>query len=455
MQSLQAACGADVPGNYASLVPSDAYAVGWIDSVESILDSAKTLAPQGVELPSNLTELMSGMAGIEGLDNGIRVGDSIIAWVARGADMGGGMVGDPQLFVAFKARGANADNTPSTSETTFHFVGDMLVAAQGGDVEYTKPQGARSPLIRALPNDAAAVAADIEGIWADHGPQLQMMGGFGAMAAQMALMEQTQEAAPEDRARIRSAQRKVGEVTRRLLNGVFEHLKTMDVLTLGIDLSDEGMFALTTDFIYQENLASRGVNPALVRRLPGGQATYFAANAAMIKWAAALDLGLAEVVFSGLSKEQHAALDAFAPMVVDLTGSITGGFAAAVNPDPMAYTEYVELEVQDARAFINDSGLLMEQLNNLGLGMSAEEVESGEWEFGIDGEELGHALERDEAGELAAMAPANMRAKLQDKGRFVTAFITAGKGPHGINNDMATRDALLASRGRSLIMGCP
>ena len=117
----------------------------------------------------------------------------------------------------------------------------------------------RSPLFRALSNDSISLAVDIEAIWTDHGSQLQMLGGFGAMAAQMAIMERTQDVAPEHQTRMRKAQQKVGEVLRRTIAGIYDELKVMDTMTVGIDLDNDGSFALTTDFIYEDALASRNM----------------------------------------------------------------------------------------------------------------------------------------------------------------------------------------------------
>ena len=439
----------DVPANYASLVPSDAYAVAWADNVESLLKNVQPLLPPDAPVPMNLTEMLAEAMSIPA---GAKISDRAVAWVERGADIGNGQFGDPQVFFAVNAPGANAGNVNGGPDTSVFFSGDMVIVGQSG-AEWTKPNGRRSPLFRALSNDSISLAVDIEAIWTDHGSQLQMLGGFGAMAAQMAIMERTQDVAPEHQTRMRKAQQKVGEVLRRTITGIYDELKVMDTMTMGIDLDNDGSFALTTDFIYEDALASRGVSTALLQKAPGGQPVYFAADAALMNCVCDLDMNLAGLLLDGLSKEQNADFEAFTPMVKDLLDSVTGGCVVAVDPNPMSFTEFAHFKVQNAKEFINGTDLLLSKISAFGMGVHPTKHSRGNWTIEVDGAEVGEAIGNGMAGELAAMGPMEFATKIRGTGSNVAIKVTAGAGQHGVNNDTVLRDTLRPNRNRSLVMG--
>lgn len=438
-----------VPANYASLVPSDAYAVAWVDDVEALLNNVQPLLPPDALVPTNLAELLAEAMSIPA---GATVSNHAVAWVERGIDLGNGQFGAPQVFFAVQAKGANAANVDGGPETSVFFSGDMIIVGQGS-AEWTKPNGRQSPLFRTLSNDSISLAIDIEAIWTDRGSQLQMLGGFGAMAAQMALMEQAQGIAQEDQARVRKAQQKVGEVIRRTISSIYDELKVMDTITVGIDLDNDGSFTLTTDFIYQDALAKRGVSSGLLQKAPGGQPVYFAADAALMNCACDLDLDLAGLLLAGLSKEQGAGIEAFTPMVKDLLDSVTGGCVVAVDPNPLSYTEFAHFEVQDANEFINGFDMLLSHISDFGVGVHPTKHDRGAWTIEIDGAEIGEAIGNDDIGALTAMGPIELSTKMRGTGTNVALKVTAGAGEHGVNNDTALRDTLRPKRGRSLVMG--
>ena len=445
---------AEVPGNYSELISTDAYGAMWIPDFDGMLASARPMLPPGSGAPASMKELLTTLMSI---DPSVKPGKSLIAWATAGPSMGGARPGDPIIHIAISAPGANAQNTHAGHDTTLFFDGDMIIAAQGTNAEWKKPQkGASCRLIPLLPDTPIAMAFDIKNIWTDQGQQIQMLGGFGAMAAQMALMNQSPNADAKEQARMREEQKKIGEVMRSSMAGIFNLLKTMDTMTLGVRM-DNPMLGIKADFNFMEAVASgSGVDSALIERLAGGMPIYAAMNAKLTQWATRLEYNLESALMSGLSKKQHAEFDAIIPMAVALADTITGGIAMSIDANDDTIHETIELKVQDSTEFINGLGLLMSQVDQIDMGVNSSNTGENTWKVNFDGQKLASSMNRPEMSDMAhnPLMKNGMTLDVTGKGKFVSAKATMGTGADAKGSDMTrVRDMLKTPRGHDLVLG--
>lgn len=443
---------AKVPDKYASLVPADVYAVGWIENVNGLLESAKATLPPDADVPSSMKELLTTVLAI---GPNVKVGNSVIAWAAEGPSMAEGRHGDPQIFIAFSASGANAQNTHAGHDTTLHFNGDMIIAAEGKGVDWTKPDGAPSRLIPMLMNDQASIAVDVEKIWKHQGQQIQMLGGFGAMAAQMALMEQSQNADPSEKARIKEAQKKIGEVMRNSMAGIFNLIKTMDTMVMGIGM-DQGMLSFTSDFNFTESIGGgRGVAMKVIDGIPGGMPFYYAMDAEMVQWFVNLELNLEDAIMIGLSKKQHTDFDAIIPMIKDLNDTITGGMAVGMDMHHGGLMEYTEIQVQDSQEFIKGFELVMNQVDKVNLGVNYSNEGNDTWKVSLDGQKLAASMDNPQIQQIdnIPFIQKGIAMNVSSKGDFVTIKAVMGDEVASKNSSTTIREMLRPNKSYNLMVG--
>ena len=445
------ASSADVPEKFSSVVAKGAYAVAWIPDVDEVLGDAKRIVPPIGDIPSSMKQLLTAVFS---MDPSVTPGKSLIFWVTPGPTMGS-RPGDPLIHFAISAPGANAQNTHAGNDTTLFFENDMVIAMQGVGQSWKMPASS-SRLIPLLSNDPVSIAVNIKDIWGDQGQQIQMLGGFGAMAAQMAMMDQNQSNDPKEQTRIREEQKKVGEVMRSSMNGIFKLLRTMDTMTMGLRM-DGDIVTVSNNFNFMEAVGSGpGADLALVNRLKGGMPIYAAMNAQMTQWALNLEYSLEDALMTGLSKEQHAALDAIIPMMRDLNDTITGGLAMSMDINEESLHETVELKVQDSSEFIKGMELMMKQIDNVDLGWNSTRKSADTWHIDIDAQKLASSMNRPQMGMLADTPFLNNGMNLQmiGDGKFVTMHATMGTGADlKGTNDTMVRDYLKKTDGQDLVFG--
>lgn len=445
---------ADIPKEYSELIPTDAYAVGWVGDVKGIISVFNEVMPPEGHIPSKPKELLSSIISF---DPNVQVGNSVIGWSVAGPSEGGGRPGDPMIFLAVSAPGANAKNTHAGSDTTLHFSNDMVIASQGMNTKWEQPTGAPNRLIKDINSDPISIAVDVKEIWKDQGQQIQMLGGFGAMAAQMSLMQQAQNGDPDEQARARAAQKKIGEVMRDSLSGVFELLKSMDTMTLSMGLKKDGMMSVTSHFNFMEDVnAGSGVTTKVIDATPGGMPIYYSMNAKMQQWLINLDLNLEDALMIGLDKKQQAELDAILPMITDLSDTITGGMMMGIDIHPRGLQEVGVFQVQDSREFINGLGLVMAQLDKVDMGWNSTKNSNGNWAIKMDGKKLAKSFANPEMQMVDELPLFNNGINIQLTGKDDLVHIVVDMGPPAVKetgHDYFVRDMLKPADSENLIVG--
>ncbi|MCH2160563.1 MAG: hypothetical protein MK085_01680 [Phycisphaerales bacterium] len=443
----------DMPADYAALISEDAIAVAWVGDLESFIKTAKQGNPavQALPLPTSMNEMFESLMHS---DRAIPMSTPILAWLEFGKNPAGAGAGDPKAFVAMKISGANENNTAAMSGTTLFFEGDMVIAAQGDSAEWSKPAKPSTRLTSLLPEKPVAIAADIAMIWKEQGSQIQMMGGFGAMAAQMALMEQMQGAKPEHQKSMRKAQQNIGQIMRSAMNGLFGQFREMTFMTMSFDV-DNANAEIEMDFMFQNDLGlDQGVASEMISDLPGGMTMYAAMNDKLARALFGMDMGLMDAMMVGLDKTQQGELDAVMQHTDDLMNSITGGMTMAMHMDKSGMSKWSELAVQNSSEFISNYGLIAGQFSKVDMGIDMKNTGKGRWSIDIDGEKLGKTMDNAIMGqELSTEWGASMDLTMTNKGgNVVVAKVLPPNGAFP-SSDSKEQDHLNPPAGRALVGG--
>lgn len=439
-----------MPAKFSSLISNDAMAVLWAGNPGGFIEEIEKFVPPVLPIPSSMNDLFSDMMHS---DLKIPMTDSVMVWVEAGKQFGRGQVGDPQVFLAVDLPGANENNTHAMSGATVHFSGDMVILAQGDSVEWSKPENGDNRLISRLPNQPIGVAVDVKRIWKDHGSQLQMLGGFGAMAAQMAMMEQTQGGSREDQARMRKVQQKVGETSRTAMSGMFDAIKNMDYMTMSLGM-DDSLLDMTMDFVCNDECSmSQGVNQKLIDELPAGMGMYAAMNGQFMQSMTKMDMGLMNTLMNGLSKEEHKSVATTSQAFADLFTSITGGVTTAMSFGKDGMTKWAEVEVGNSKDFIKGYEVAAQDFDQLDLGINMSSTGTGKWKMTVDGEKFGKTMGDPEAGEMLTREFGGelMLTMSPETNSIVTAKVLPPNGSFPTGKDTGVRSMLNPPKGRNLI----
>jgi hypothetical protein len=454
--SAVSASAADVPTEYSQLVPANSYAVMYVSGLDKMMTSMQDMMPPGMfPMPSTLNELMSPLFMAEE-----KISDTtpIIAWVAPGANGGGGQPGEPQIFVAVKAPGSSNKNTHAAGDTTLHFSGDMIISAQGNGTPWSMPAKSDAKLIKTLPTSPVAVAVDMNAIWTDHGPQLQMLGGFAGMAAQMALMEQTQDPnmTATQKKMVKDSQRMVGQTTRKVMSSVFDMIRATDTMTMALNMNGE-MLEFDTDVNFRAGFdLGNGADMELVKKLPGGMLSYFVANQKMTKMGANMDIGAMDMMLGStpMSDPMKESFDSMGADYLKLIDGVTGGVSAAVSITPWGIAKEAHIEMKDPQAFIAGIGKMWDSTNALDFGMNFSKKGSGSWLMTLDADKIASELGNVQASKMISMLNGKGHmVDLKSDGNIVNATVLPVGEKMTSGKDMSIRNLLMVDEGDRLVAG--
>ena len=441
-----------VPAEFASLVSEDAIAVAWIADPGSFVNSISRYLPAGMPIPPSMNPVLSSVMHS---DQQIPMSTSVMIWLESSKGPTGQTAGDPKAFIAMKLPGADSKNTHGMMGTTLIFEGDMVIAAQGDSVKWSKPDKSNARLVNGLPNKPVAVAADIAQIWKEQGSQLQMLGGFGAMAAQMQLMQQTQNAQgnPDQQKSMRQMQQKAGQMMRSGMNGMFGVIAKMTFMTMSIDV-EQGVGDIEMDFMFSENIGlDQGVADNLIAKLPAGMPMYMAMNSKFFQGMMGLETGIMEAMMTGLDAKQRTDFDSAMQMNTSLMNSVTEGIAVGLNVDNNGMSKWVEIGVDDANGFISGFGPVASKFSATDMGFNMKETGKGQWAIDVDGSKLGKSMGNAIMGqELSREWGASAELTMSSQGKnTVVAKVLSANNTFPSSTNTAIRNLLKPPAGRSLV----
>lgn len=443
-----AAISDDVPAEYAAVVPQEAIAVAWVTNPHKIVSEALSMGAPGQGAPTTLNGMFNDAFKSTAT---IPLTDSIIFWVDQLPKLGGSKEDFTPSF-AFKADGANAKNTTAVGQNQVFFSGDMVIVRGSSNGTWTKPAEHNTRMMSALPAAEVALAFDGKHMDAELEMAMRQLSALGMFMAQARMKQREQAADPADRAIIAKTQRQGLDGMQRLVASALGVMKTVDVLTLGVNLTN-GNLDIDIDLHYPERIqANHGVDKSLVESVPGGMPIYLAMDGPATRWFAAMEHDVMEV-FLALDAKQIKVYEKMGQQGASLASMVTGGLAVGFGVKDRY--EWGVADVDNATSFMTRANMLMKEMNNLNIGVTTSSVGNDTWAIDVDGAKLAKLLggSKTTQAEQAARFGGNFVLSHTASGNRITSKRhPAGKPNFPTSKNTTIRDMLEPHQG-ALIAG--
>lgn len=444
-----AAVSGHVPAEYSAVVPHEAVVVAWVANPQKVITDAKSMGAPTQNAPKTLNEMFP-----DAFKTNIKIpmSDPIILWADQLPKLGGDREDFAPSF-AFKADGANAQNLTAIGQNQVFFSGNMVVVRGSSTGTWTKPTKPNTRITSALPSAEVALAFDGKRMSAELEMGMRQLSAFGMFMVQARMKEREQGADPADRPIIAKTQQQGLKGMKRLVDGVLDVMKTVDILTIAVDLK-QGNVDLDIDLHYPTPIqANHGVEMSLVDSVPGGMPIYLAMDVPAVRWFTAMEHDLMEVFFA-FDAKQIKLYETMGQQTAKLASMVTDGLALGMGVEDRY--EWLVTDVTDVNAFVGSTNTLMSEMNELSIGVTTSPAGKDAWAIAVDGPKVAKLLggSKFSQEQHAARMGGNFVMSYSTSGNRITSKRhPAGKPNFPTSKDTSIRDMLEPTDGGALIAG--
>lgn len=439
---------ADIPANYAAVVPQEAVAVAWVPNPQKVTQDLLSMGVPREGAPKTLNEMFDDTFKTS---INLPLNTPLLFWADQ-LPKPDGKNEDFAPSFTFKAAGANAKNTTATGGNQVFFSGDMVIVRGSGSGSWKKPASTKTQLLSALPKTEVALAFDGKKMNTELEMAMRQLGSFGMLMVQARMKQRENEASPADKAVIAKTQQQSLSGMKRLLDSALDVMKDVDVLTMGMSIKDEQL-DLDIDLHYPTNVQGKhGMNLALVDAVPGGMTGYLAMDAPATRFFGAMEHDVMEILL-GLNAEQIKMFNLMGKQAAKITSMVTGGVVVGFGIKDRY--EWTTAEVSSPETVLSGIDKILAEMNQLKIGVTAKSTNNETWNIDVDGEKIAQMLGGTQftQKEHAARMGGNFVLSYSTSGNTITSKRhPVGKPISPNSNDTTIRNMLKPSKG-ALIFG--